>query len=428
MLLIKNGRVVDPRSGVDRCQDILIKDGKIASPAALQAGQGENPPVRELDAAGCIVAPGLVDMHVHFRDPGFLYKETLETGVRAAAAGGVTTVVCMPNTAPVLDSPAALSDFLRRAQKADITVLAYGAVTLGQKGEALSDAAALKQAGAIGLSDDGQPVMNAALLRAAMRRAKALGLVISSHCEDYNLVRNYAVNEGAVSEKLGIPGRPAIAEELMVMRDIMLAAETGARVHIAHVSTKGAVDIIRRAKAAGAPVTAETCPQYFTLTENEVLAQGAMAKVNPPLRTQADVDAVIQGLIDGTLDAIATDHAPHAAEEKALPLIDAPSGLSGLETSLGLALTALYHTGRLTLSRLIELMSSNPADILGINKGRLGVGDDADLVIFDPDASWTVDPALFLSKGRNTPFAGAVLRGRVRYTVAGGRLIYSAGA
>jgi dihydroorotase len=422
MLLIKNGRVIDPSSGNDRYADILVNYGKIAPLSDITAADGA---MTEINAKGCIVAPGLVDMHVHFRDPGFLYKEDLMTGARAAAAGGVTTVACMPNTAPVLDSPDLIADFYARARSADINVLTFGAVTLGQKGAALTDAAALQGAGVIGLSDDGQPVMNAALLREALQTAKRLGLLVSSHCEDADLVKSSAVNEGAVSKKLGLPGRPAIAEELMVARDCMLALETGARVHIAHVSTAGSVDIIRRAKAAGAPVTAETCPQYFTLTENDILNLGSMAKVNPPLRTGADVAAIIEGLIDGTVDVIATDHAPHSAEEKALPLEKAPSGMVGLETSLGLALTALYHTGKLPLNQVIGLMSANSARILGIDKGRIQPGDDADLVIFDPEESWTVDPATFKSKGRNTPFAGMILRGKVKYTIAGGKIVYN---
>jgi len=257
-----------------------------------------------------------------------------------------------------------------------------------------------------------------------MKAAARLGTFISSHCEDADLVRNYAVNEGAVSEKFGIPGRPAIAEELMIMRDVMLARETGARLHIAHVSTAGSVEIIRRAKAAGVRVTAETCPQYFTLTENDVLNGGSIYKVNPPLRTEKDVAAIIEGLADGTLDAVATDHAPHAAHEKALPLTEAPSGMVGLETSLALTLTRLYHTGKLSLDRIIELMSVNPAKILGIGKGTLGIGAAADIVVFDPEETWTVDPELFKSKGRNTPFKGMTLRGRVKYTIVGGKIVY----
>ena len=421
MLLIKNGRIVDPGTETDRPGDLLIVDGRLAPLAALPDNLAG---VDVLDAAGCIVSPGLVDMHVHFRDPGFLYKEDLFSGAEAAAVGGVTTVACMPNTSPVLDSPDAVADIVRRAAKAAVNILPYAAVTAGQKGEVLTDAAALQNAGAVGLSDDGLPVMSAALMREAMTAAERLGLFISSHCEDAGLVKNYSVNEGAVSERLGLPGRPAIAEELMIQRDALLAQETGARVHIAHVSTARSVEIIRRAKADGVRITAETCPQYFTLTDTAVLKLGSAAKVNPPLRTPADVDAILRGLADGTLDALATDHAPHAAHEKALPLTEAPSGMVGLETSLGLALTALYHTGILSLSRVIALMSLQPAKILGLPKGRLAPGDAADLVIFDPEEHWTVAPEHFKSKGRNTPFAGMELRGRVKNTIVGGKIVY----
>jgi dihydroorotase len=305
-----------------------------------------------------------------------------------------------------------------------VNILPYGAVTIGQKGLELADAASLQKAGAAALSDDGMPVMNAALLREAMLTAKKLGLMISSHCEDAELVKNYAVNEGMSSKKLGLQGRPAIAEELMVARDAMLAKDTGARIHIAHVSTAGSVDIIRKAKAAGVRITAETCPQYFTLTEDKILLQGALAKVNPPLRTTCDIEAIIAGLSDGTIDAIATDHAPHSMAEKALPLTEAPSGMVGLETSLALALMALYHTGKLTISSIIEFMSLRPSEILGISKGRIAIGDDADIVIFDPDAAWTVDPERFRSKGHNTPFAGMTLKGKVKQTIVGGKLVY----
>lgn len=421
MLLIKNGRIVDPGTATERAADLFIKDGRIAPLSELPAGLRG---VGVLDAGGMIVSPGLVDMHVHFRDPGFLYKEDLISGAEAAAAGGVTTVACMPNTSPVLDSAEAVMDVVERAKKAAVRILPFGAVTIGQKGTALTDAAALKKAGAVGLSDDGMPVMSAELMRNAMLAAKELGLPISSHCEDAELVKNCAVNAGPVSEKLGLPGRPAVAEELMAARDVILARDTGTRVHIAHVSAAGTVDIIRKAKAVGVPVTAETCPQYFTLTEDAILECGSMAKVNPPLRSPRDVNAVIAGLMDGTIDAIATDHAPHAAHEKALPLREAPSGMAGLETSLALSLTALYHTGRLSLMRLLALMSSNPSKILGQKKGALDIWDDADIVIFDPEESWTVDSEKFRSKGRNTPFNGMTLRGRVKYTIVSGKIVY----
>lgn len=421
MLLIKNGCVINP--GVITLQklDIFVKNGKIAALSEIPEDLSN---VTVLDAAGLMVAPGLVDLHVHLRDPGYLYKEDLITGAEAAAAGGMTTVACMPNTSPVIESAALVYDILERSKKAAVNILPYAAVTAGQKGLQPTDAAALIKAGAVGLSDDGMPVMNAALLREVMKTAKALGVFISSHCEDAELVKNYAVNEGAVSNKLQIPGRPSVAEEIMVVRDVMLARDTGAHVHIAHVSTAGSVDIIRKAKAQGVAISAETCPHYFTLTEDEVLKQGPMAKVNPPLRTKRDVAAITEGLADGTIDAIATDHAPHTLDEKSLPLISAPSGISGLETSLALSLTALYHTGKLPLDKLLSLMSSNPAAILGIKKGHISPGDDADIVLFDPDETWTVDPDRFKSKGRNTPFKGTTLRGKVKYTIVSGNVVY----
>ena len=421
MLYIKNGHIIDPGSGIDEIRDIFIKDGKIAPSADCPDNLNG---VRVIDAEGLIVAPGLVDMHVHLRDPGFTYKEDIITGAMAAAAGGVTTMACMPNTAPVIDSADTVKYVLDKAKIAPVNVLPYGAVTIGQQGMALTDMQSLKNAGAVALSDDGMPVESAALMRRALQAAKELDLLISSHCEYSDMVGNYAVNEGAISQKLQISGRPAIAEELMVARDAMLAAETGAKIHIAHVSTAGSVEIIRRAKSEGVKITAETCPQYFTLTEEEIIKQGAVARVNPPLRTEKDRRAIIAGLADGTIDAIATDHAPHSAEEKAMSLTAAPSGMVGLETSLALALTMLYHTEKFTINEIIKLMSTNPANILSISKGRIAEGNDGDIVIFDPNEKWTVNPENFKSKGKNTPFSGMGLIGRVKYTVVSGKVVY----
>ena len=418
MLLIKGGRVYGTENEES---DILVKDGKIVEVSKNIPVTGE---MKMLDATGLTVAPGLVDMHVHFRDPGFEYKEDIHTGAAAAAAGGVTTCCCMPNTLPVADSVEVINYIIDKSKQAPVRVLPYGAVTLGQKGEELTDFAALKTAGAIAPSDDGNPIQNAALMRRAMQKARDCGMLIVSHCEDMELVKNYALNEGKVSRELGIAGRPAIAEEIMVARDAMLALDTGARVHIAHVSTAGSVETVRRAKAKGANITAETCPQYFTLTEGEILRQGALARVNPPLRTASDVEAIIRGLIDGAIDVIATDHAPHSPEEKAQPLEDAPSGMIGLETSLAVALTSLYHTGRLGLDKIIALMSTNPARLLGLNAGAIATGDIADIVIFDPDEKWTVNPENFKSKSSNTPFAGMKLRGKVKYTISRGEIVF----
>ena len=422
-LLIRGGRVIDPANRMDDRLDICIENGKI-----VQLGKNLSVPgAQVLDASGLTAAPGLVDLHVHLREPGFEAKETIATGCAAAARGGVTTLVAMPNTRPVTDCPEIVRLVRDRAAPAGVNVLPAGAVTVGQKGQALTDFAALKAAGVPALTDDGMPIQNLALLRQAMREAKELGLPLLDHCEDKDLVQNYAVNEGNVSAQLGLPGRPAIAEELQIMRDAMLAEETGARVHICHISTGRGVDIVRRAKARGVRITCETCPQYFTLTEDEVLRQGALARVNPPLRTQRDVEAIRAGLADGAIDAIATDHAPHTAGEKNRPLPDAPSGLVGLETSLALALTELYHSGLLSLSRVVELTSASPAALLGLDKGTLGVGRDADLVLFDPDEEWIIDKNRFVSKGRNTPFHGRTVRGKVKYTISRGNIVYQEG-
>jgi len=422
-LLIQGGRVVDPARNIDSQLDILIENGTIAHQGRGLGAES----AQVLDAAGLVVAPGLVDMHVHLREPGFEAKETVATGCAAAAKGGVTTLVAMPNTLPVTDCPDMVALVREKAAPTGVDVLPAGAVTVGQKGQALTDLAALKAAGAPALTDDGMPIQDPALLREAMFRAKELGLPLLDHCEDRDMVRSYAVNEGAVSAQLGLPGRPAIAEELQIMRDVMLAEDTGAHVHICHISTAKGVDIVRRAKARGVRVTCETCPQYFTLTEEEVLRQGAMARVNPPLRTQADVEGIRAGLLDGTIDAIVTDHAPHTAEEKSRPLADAPSGMVGLETSLALALTGLYHTGLLPLSRVLALMSSSPAALLGLSKGMLCVGRGADLVLFDPEKEWVIDKEQFVSKGRNTPFHGRTVRGKVKYTISRGTIIYQEG-
>ena len=422
-LLIRGGRVVDPAQGVDDRFDLLIQDGKI-----LRLGRDlAAPDAQILNAGGLTAAPGLVDIHVHLREPGFEAKETVATGCAAAARGGVTTLVAMPNTRPASDCPEIVQLVRDKAAPTGINVLPAGAVTLGQKGEQLTDFAALKAAGVPALTDDGVPIQNLALLRRAMLEAKRLNLPLLDHCEDRDMVQNYAVNEGGVSRRLGLPGRPAVAEELQIMRDVMLAEDTGAHVHICHISTAKGVDIVRQAKARGVHVTCETCPQYFTLTEDEILLQGTMARVNPPLRTQADVDGIRAGLADGTIDAIVTDHAPHTAGEKSKPLPDAPSGMVGLETSLALALTGLYHTGLLPLGRVLALMSASPAALLGLDKGTLAAGRDADLILFDPDQEWIIDKTKFASKGRNTPFHGRTVRGHVKYTISRGTIIYQEG-
>ena len=423
-LLIRKGRVVDPVGGIGGVMDILVEDGRVA----VIGSELTAPSARVIDARGLTVCAGLVDMHVHLREPGFEYKETIETGCLAAARGGFTSIAPMPNTRPATDCPERIALVRQKAAQAcGVHVWPIGAVTWGQKGQALTDAAALKKAGAVALSDDGMPVQNANLLRDALIRCRRQELTILSHCEDADLVKNYAVNEGRVSRALGLPGRPAIAEELQVMWDAMLAEETGAAVHICHISTARSVEIVRQFKKKGVPITCETCPQYFALTEDELLSRGTLARVNPPLRTRLDVEGILAGLKDGAIDVIATDHAPHSAEEKARPLPEAPSGMVGLETALAVTLTSLYHTGVMDLSDILRKMTINPAFILRIPKGRLSLGGGADFTIFDPDEEWTVDPEQFASKGRNTPFAGRTLKGRVKYTIVDGKIIYQEG-
>ena len=450
-LLIQNGRVVDPVNGTVSILDLYVENGKV-----LQLEKDiQTEADRVIDATGLVVCPGLVDLHVHLRDPGLTYKEDIFTGTAAAARGGVTAMACMANTDPVVDSPEQIQYIREKAGQANgVHVYPVGAVSRGLRGEELTDADALKKAGAAALSDDGCNVDNANLMRDALIHAKRVELPILCHCEDTSMVGNRAVNEGSVSRQLWMEGRPAIAEEIVVMRDAMLAEETGAHVHICHVSTAKSVDIIRRMKKRGVALTCETCPQYFTLTEDEILTRGALARVNPPLRTAKDIKGIIAGLKDGTIDAIATDHAPHSAEEKTRPLTDAPSGMVGLETSLALSLTVLHHQLGWPLMKVLRAMSTAPAGILQLDagslrvgapadivlfdpeetwtvrpeafasKGRLAIGSDSDVVIFDPDEAWTVDPNRFASKGRNTPFAGKTLRGKVKYTIVGGEIVY----
>ena len=420
-LLIKNGRVVHPVTSAVILQDILIEDGKIV---LIERGL-EAEADQVIDASGLAVSPGLVDMHVHLRDPGLTYKEDIITGSNAAARGGITAMACMANTSPTVDCPEQVQYVLDRAnQGSGVQIFPIAALSKGLRGEEPTDADALKKAGARALSDDGNNVDNANLMRDVLIQAGQLDIPVLCHCEDTSMVEGRAVNEGSVSRQLWLEGRPAIAEELVVMRDAMLAEETGAHVHICHVSTARSVEIIRKMKKKGIHITCETCPQYFTLTEDEVLVQGSLARVNPPLRTAQDVKGIIAGLKDGTIDAIATDHAPHSAEEKARPLVRAPSGMIGLETSLAITLTQLYHTGKMELPEIIRRMSTNPSDILHLPKGRMSLGVDGDLTIFDPNEEWTVDPERFASKARNTPFGGWKVKGRVKYTIVKGRVIY----
>ncbi len=421
MWLIKNGRVIDPERMFDGCADIIVEDGRIKS--ILPPGEAKESGAQVLDAAGLIVAPGLVDVHVHFRDPGLTYKEDIETGAAAAKAGGFTTVVMMANTKPVVDNVETLSYVLEKGKETGIHVLAAAAVSKGFQGKELTDMDALAAAGAAGFTDDGIPLMNEQLVCAAMEKARDLNLPLSFHEEDPAFIINNGINRGEVSKQLGIGGSPAVAEDSLVARDCMIALHTGATVNIQHISSKNSVKMVALAKQLGADVWAEVTPHHFTLDETAVLKHGTLAKMNPPLRTAADREALIEGLRDGTIDMIATDHAPHSREEKEKPLTQAPSGILGLETSLPLAVTNLVKAGHLTYLQLFEKMCLNPARLYRLPEaGRIVEGGPADLVIFEDQTPFTVDG--FHSKSSNSPFLGARLYGRVKYTICGGTVVY----
>lgn len=416
-LLIQNARIVDPSQGLDGVASLLLEDGKVAGIGQALPSEG----AQVIDATGLVAAPGLVDLHVHLRDPGLTHKEDVYTGCRAAAAGGVTSLLAMPNTKPAMDSPETVEALLERAKAADAHVYTTACVTKGLQGEELTDLAALREAGAIALSDDGRPVVNTRRLLEALEQAPKLGMVVTAHCEDLYLAAGGLMNEGEVSQRLGVPGIPAAAEDCGTAREIAAAASIGAPIHICHVSTKGSVALIRDAKARGVQVTAETCPHYLLLTEEALEGRDADYRMNPPLRTEEDRLALIQGLKDGTLDAIATDHAPHSPEEKA-DFLKAPNGSIGMETSLAATLTALE--GELSLAQVVEKMSCNPAKILHIPAGSLKVGAPADVVLFDPEKRWTVDPEALHGKSKNTPFKGMELKGKVAMTILEGRIVY----
>lgn len=416
-LLLQNAHLIDPSQGIDQVGDLLLEDGKIAQ-------MGKDLPVEDaqiIDGTGLVAAPGLVDMHVHLRDPGLTYKEDVYSGCRAAAAGGVTSLLAMPNTKPAMDTPETVRDLLERAKTADAAVYTAACITKGLGGEELTDLAGLKEAGAIALSDDGRPVVNTRRLLEALEQAPALGMLVTAHCEDLYLAAGGLMNEGEVSRKLGVQGIPAAAEDCGTAREIAAAASIGAPIHICHVSTKGSVELIRDAKARGVKVTAETCPHYLILTEEALEGRDADFRMNPPLRREEDRLALIEGLKDGTLDAISTDHAPHSPEEKA-DFLKAPNGSIGMETSLAATLTALE--GEMTLSEILQKMSWNPAKLLGIPAGTLQVGAPADVVVFDPEQCWTVDGNALHGKSKNTPFKGMTLKGKVAMTIFHGRIVY----
>lgn len=418
-MLLKNGFLINPHTNTQETADIRISDGIIS-----EIGQNLSPYNKEefLDLCGLTVAPGLIDTHIHFRDPGLTYKEDLHTGALSAAKGGVTSVICMANTRPVVDSVETLKDILTRAEEEKIHIYQTAAVSQGLKGEIMNDLDALKKAGACGFTDDGIPLMDAEFCNKAMEKAASLHMPISLHEEDKSFITNNGINEGTVTQKLGIKGSPAVAEDVMVARDCMLALHTKAPVVIQHISSGNSVAQVRLVKALGADIHAEATPHHFTLTDKAVLTYGTLAKMNPPLRAEEDRLAIIEGLKDGTIDLIATDHAPHSSEEKKRPLTEAPSGITGLETSLGLGITNLVKPGHLTLMELLEKMTWNPANLYHLPGGSVEKGAPADMVIFDPEEKWTVDS--FLSKSSNTPFKGWELYGKIHYTICGGEIVY----
>jgi len=419
-LLIKGGHVIDPKNNIDKIADISIIDGVIS-----QIGENINADenMRIIKADGRFVAPGLVDMHCHLREPGQEYKEDIESGSKAAAMGGFTSVACMPNTKPVIDNEALVDFIYKKAKDAGyINVYPIGAITKGLAGEELAEIGELKSAGAVAVSDDGKPVQKANLMRHALEYAKGFGITVISHCEELSLVESGSMNEGFMSTYLGLRGITRAAEEVMVSRDILITEATDTKIHIAHVSTKGSVDLVRQAKKRGVNVTCETCPHYFTLTDKAVDGFNTNAKMNPPLRTDDDVAAIKEGLADGTIDAIATDHAPHHIDEKNCEFANALNGIIGFETALGLSVTHLVKPRVLTMTQLIEKLSFNPSSILGIDKGTLSIGKSADIVIFNPDKSYTVNVSEFKSKSKNSPYDGWKLFGKPEYTIVGGEI------
>ncbi|MCG8502861.1 MAG: dihydroorotase [Firmicutes bacterium] len=421
-IFIKNGHVIDPQNHRDDVLDIYIEDGVIVEiEKNLDYSGGE---MTVIDARGKLVVPGLIDMHCHLREPGYEYKEDIESGTRSAAVGGFTSIACMPNTAPVIDSQAIVEYINNKAKHVGlVNVYPIGAITKGLKGEELAEIGELKFAGVVGISDDGNPVMSASLMRRALQYADMFDTPVISHCEDLALIDDGVMNEGYMSTYLGLKGITRAAEEVMIARDVVLAEVTQAPIHIAHVSTEGGVEIIRHAKARGVKVTCETCPHYFTLTDQAVDGYNTMAKMNPPLRTEKDVEAVKQGLKDGTIDVIATDHAPHHFDEKNVEFNLASNGIVGFETALSLSITYLVDTGILTMQQLLQKMCVNPAGILGLNKGSLGINRPADIIVIDKDEEFTVDVNQFQSKSKNSPYHGYTLKGTVHYTIVGGQVV-----
>jgi len=421
-ILIRGGRVIDPSRRADGIADVYLAEGRVASVGANIKGEDG---CLTIDAKGKVVSPGLIDLHVHLREPGFEDVETVGTGAMAAAAGGFTAVCAMPNTDPPLDNQGAIGFVISQAQKAGkARVYPIGTISLGQRGEQLSEFGELMGAGAVAVSDDGKPVMSSHLMRTALEYARTFGIPVADHCEELTLAQGGAMHEGIVATRLGLKGIPAAAEEIHVARDIILAELTGGHIHLCHMSTRGSVALIRRAKDMGLPVTAEVTPHHFSLTHEACEGYNTNAKMNPPLREAADVEAVQGALKDGTVDVIATDHAPHHYDAKEREFDDAPNGIIGLETAFGLAVTELVRPGLVSLPDLLHRMSTRPAQVFKLPGGTLAVGAPADVVVLDPEVSWTVEPAAFYSRSRNTPFGGRTLHGRADLTIVRGRVVF----
>jgi dihydroorotase len=424
-LLLRGGRVVDPSQGFDDIGDVLIEGDRIAHAGKPLGDVRRDGGLEEIDCTGRIVSPGFIDVHCHLREPGREDVETITTGARAAAAGGFTAVCAMPNTDPVTDNQAAVGFIVRQAQRAQSArVYPIGAVSVGQKGESLAEFGEMVGAGAVAVSDDGKPVATAQLMRTALEYARTFGIPVADHCEEMSLARGGAMNEGIVSARLGLKGIPSEAEEIMAIRDILLARRTGGHVHLCHMSTRGSVELIRWGKDRGIRVTAEVCPHHLSLTEDSVEGYDTNAKMNPPLRTADDVAALQEAVRDGTIDLVATDHAPHHYDEKEREFSDAPNGIVGLETALAVLATHLVVPGILGWPTLIDRMSTTPARVFGLTGGTLRRESVADITIFDPAEEWTVDPDRFLSKGRNSPYRGKRLTGRATCTIVGGRVVF----
>ena len=423
-ILLKNGRIIDPANKRDEVGNLLVIDGRIADQSAIRNPQSA---IEEIDCTGKIIAPGLIDLHVHLREPGQSAKETIATGTKAAAAGGFTSVVCMPNTSPSIDSPSVVTWIQdKAAAEGCVNVFVTGAITKGIAGEELAPIGSLKKAGVVALTDDGHCIQNHEMMRRALEYAGMFGLVVMDHCQDYNLVGKGVMHEGAVSTELGLPGWPAIGEEIIVARNAQLAELTGTPIHCQHLSAAGSVRLLREARSRGIPLTGEVCPHHIALTDESIRAYDTNFKMNPPLRSQAHVEALIAGIADGTITVLASDHAPHCGYEKEVEFDVAPFGILGLETELGLFLNILVHQRKaIDLPRLIQLYTENPAKLLGLDRGTLSVGAIADVTLIDPDLEWTVDKEASESRSRNNPFHGWTLKGRAIRTIVSGKTVWT---